>query len=748
MAKIIRKITGLKPGQNYLVTLKAKNTELSALDSPYPAIRFLTPTDNTIPGEIDNDTFFIYANYKSVMFVFEPTTDIDVDRYKYELYADAAGTNLVSSGTATATVFTVDVPNNSQSETDIDSEEEVKYYGRIKTVDTSGNESGWTPSSGLKESSPTQLIESAHIRNLTASKITAGTISAHEIILKQQGVQTSISAPANMAILRSSDYNGSYNNSTGQWSSGTSGWVIAGNGYAEFSSASIRGGIKASSVFIDANNRWKTNATGATISTPEFKVGSNTQYVHWDGNTLTVQGTLKLPSGSEPVDEDGAADAAKGVIIDGFIGGLTINSTQMYYGAGSFANSNTAFYVAKNDSTGQANFSLGNKLTWDSSSNTLSIQGTLKFPDGSTPGTFDNGDAITDGSIGGLTINATKIFFGTGTYNNTNTAFYIDNTGKFSLKDKLSWDGSTLSINGNITSTSGSIGPWSINSSGISNQSGIRAVNLYPAINNQDHDVLYSQWGDFITKVRAFGMHVTAGAGTATYDTSVYVPGDLQTAEYVRVGLGILPLFINDPISIGQFSPTVGIASTEGLTFSALYNFQSDIVNFGIAIGYTNQGTAGYYIMANDDANTRFRITISAPSDRRLKSDIENISFQENNKLYSLLPREYILSDNYPIESMRGKKQVGLIADEVQDILPEIVLMDAIERHIVHSWISDGNSLTEEQMNLYGDGRYEFAEDGVYKSAEYQQIDYSALIPRLLGTIIDLNKRLVDLENL
>jgi len=105
------------------------------------------------------------------------------------------------------------------------------------------------------------------------------------------------------------------------------------------------------------------------------------------------------------------------------------------------------------------------------------------------------------------------------------------------------------------------------------------------------------------------------------------------------------------------------------------------------------------------------------------------------------------LSDNYPIESMRGKKQVGLIADEVQDILPEIVLMDAIERHIVHSWISDGNSLTEEQMNLYGDGRYEFAEDGVYKSAEYQQIDYSALIPRLLGTIIDLNKRLVDLEN-
>jgi len=297
MAKIIRKITGLKPGQNYLVTLKAKNTELSALDNAYPAIRFLTPTDNTIPSAIDNDTFFIYANYKSVMFVFEPTTDIDVDKYKYELYADAAGTNLISSGTATASVFTIDVPNNSQSETDTDSEEQVKYYGRIKTVDTSGNESGWTPSSGLKESSPTQLIESAHIRNLTASKITAGTINAHEIILKQQGAQTSISAPANMAILRSSDYNGSYNNSTNQWSPGTSGWVIAGNGYAEFATASLRGGLRAESVFINADNRWRRNSTN-TDSSSEFKVGSSSKYLLYDGTNLTFTGNLSAVGGT------------------------------------------------------------------------------------------------------------------------------------------------------------------------------------------------------------------------------------------------------------------------------------------------------------------------------------------------------------------------------------------------------------------------------------------------------------------
>lgn len=115
MAKIIKKITGLKPGQNYLFTLKAKNTEISAIDIAYESIRIQTPIDQTIPGTIEESTFFIYGNYKSVMFSFEPTTDLDVKEYEYELYSDALGTNLISTGKASATVFTVDVPDNTRS---------------------------------------------------------------------------------------------------------------------------------------------------------------------------------------------------------------------------------------------------------------------------------------------------------------------------------------------------------------------------------------------------------------------------------------------------------------------------------------------------------------------------------------------------------------------------------------------------------------------------------------------------------
>ena len=57
---------------------------------------------------------------------------------------------------------------------------------------------------------------------------------------------------------------------------------------------------------------------------------------------------------------------------------------------------------------------------------------------------------LTGGTISGITISATKLYEGAGTFNNSNTGFYLDNTGQFSLKDKLSFNGTTLSVSGDI----------------------------------------------------------------------------------------------------------------------------------------------------------------------------------------------------------------------------------------------------------------------------------------------------------
>jgi hypothetical protein len=65
-----------------------------------------------------------------------------------------------------------------------------------------------------------------------------------------------------------------------------------------------------------------------------------------------------------------------------------------------------------------------------------------------------------DAGVNKITIDGTAttpaIYYGTGTYNNANTPFYFDALGKFSLKDQLTWNGSTLSIKGSLNVTQAS----------------------------------------------------------------------------------------------------------------------------------------------------------------------------------------------------------------------------------------------------------------------------------------------------
>jgi hypothetical protein len=95
-----------------------------------------------------------------------------------------------------------------------------------------------------------------------------------------------------------------------------------------------------------------------------------------------------------------------------------------------------------------------------------------RLADGGFSGTFIDGTTVFAPVIGGtagyisgkftvgappnsIVLDATtstrRIYIGTGTYNNTNTKVYLDSDGKFSLTDKLTFDGTNLSINGNGT---------------------------------------------------------------------------------------------------------------------------------------------------------------------------------------------------------------------------------------------------------------------------------------------------------
>ena len=458
MATIKKTIQNLKPGKQYLLTVKPKNSDVNATLNPTSAVRFVVPTDATTPEELGN--LIIVGNYKSIMISFNPSNEADLRGYNYEVYLPESiqqvgssysiisGQTPFLSGFSAANVISIDVPENTGSSNSIDSNTGVTtttttekvYFARGQSIDTSGNKSSWTP---ITASSATTLIDSAHIVNLTASKLTAGTIGAHTITLA-----------GGTSVIKSSTFDG-VDVGGGSYANATTGWLINGSGRAYFYDATIAGsidigGFDSGSFHVDSEgNLWlgsgtlvnapfkvlkegdvtaKTlTLTGITelstdpssnakiylgngnynnLDTP-FYVDNTSKFslgdkLTWDGTTLSVKGNLKLADGTDAINASDAEDIANTAVdglesdiyTDGFIGGLTINSTQMYYGAGSFAAANTAFYVAKNTSTGQADFSLGNKLTWDGS--TLNISGNVVITSGPTLTAISNAQSTAD----------------------------------------------------------------------------------------------------------------------------------------------------------------------------------------------------------------------------------------------------------------------------------------------------------------------------------------------------------------
>lgn len=253
---------------------------------------------------------------------------------------------------------------------------------------------------------------------ITAREIVAGTITANEL-------SSNIVLVNN--IIRSSNF---INNTTTQ-----TGWAIYSNGTGIFNSVNIRGNIYLSNTGGSSFNSSNT-ALYADIN-GRFSLKDK---LTWDGNTLTIRGTLQFPDGSTP----GTFDNGDGLSA-GTIGGITINNTDI---RGNYSAGVSGFLISSN---GNAEF------------NNVTVRGDLRFANNTIPGTFDNGDALTGGSIGGVVISPTSIYAGAGSWASSNTPFYLDVNGFFSLKEKLYWNPTT-----NLLTISGSMSASTISGSSMS----------------------------------------------------------------------------------------------------------------------------------------------------------------------------------------------------------------------------------------------------------------------------------------
>jgi hypothetical protein len=224
---------------------------------------------------------------------------------------------------------------------------------------------------------------------------------------------------------------------------------------------------------LNAYNYWYLDGSNAKV-----KFGGETNYVSWDGSSLTQNGaaigggsivgtSIDIPDITTPLFKVTSA----GVVTakSGTIGGVTISATKIYLGTGTYGNANTPFYV---DTSNQVSFGsklkfTGGVLTIDGngtfsgalSAATGSFTGSLSAATGSFAGSLDAVDGTFNGlvSVAGIKVGLEACGVGVdGLYINSNN--YWDENGNFKAGGSASyiyWDGTTFAIKGDITGSTG-----------------------------------------------------------------------------------------------------------------------------------------------------------------------------------------------------------------------------------------------------------------------------------------------------
>jgi hypothetical protein len=292
------------------------------------------------------------------------------------------------------------------------------------------------------------------------------------------------------------------------------------------------------------------DGTGPTQYKPRFslKNATGTNYLRWTGTALEVSGDLNIVAG-------GSGNA----------------STQAYANNSASSSAAIALTSAANIANLTASAAFQN-----------AVAKTQQLADGAFPGTFISSNFIyspvvagVNGyfsntfkvGINGITLDGTnkKIYIGTGTYNNANTPFYVDNANKFSLGNKLFFDGNNLTITGRVTADSGNIGGWLIDGTILRDEnSNIKLNPSVPAIE------IYDDTDVKRLDIRKGALSSPGTSGTVTitpplfneelandtyYSFSWDGVGDYRSAAYNSFTPSTTGTYINATPSWGGLSP-------------------------------------------------------------------------------------------------------------------------------------------------------------------------------------------------
>lgn len=360
-----------------------------------------------------------------------------------------------------------------------------------------------------------------------------------------------------------------------------------------------------------------------------------------------------------------------------------------------------------------------------------------------TTGTLQANQVINVGSTGnnitiqslGSTSPYSKLYKGTGTYNNSNTPFYVDGLGKFSLGSNLYFDGTgNLSITGAITATSGSftgsitsvqgnIGGFTIASDRLygTGDSAGTGLSLYPyrtymsglsslgafnaigdtrrmSIDADNIQVVQGSFGGTLRLNQWGGQIITGGLANSnmTINGNLTVTGstNFSSASFSSLSVGTLSVsndarvdnlnaqYLNGNVA-GDFVKIAGDATIGGSKTFSETTFFSGLIGITSNTRLSGSGWRPNSTNSSDLGNSTYLWrdlyragSTYTSSDVRLKTEIQDsdlgLSF-----INSIRPVKYKWSEVKSIEQNEEESRVGVryhygfIAQEIKNIAPE-----------------------------------------------------------------------------
>ena len=231
------------------------------------------------------------------------------------------------------------------------------------------------------------------------------------------------------------------------------------------------------------------------------------------------------------------------------------------------------------------------------------------------------------------------------------------------------------------------------------------SLNLYRVSQNP-----YGVYG-----IKAHVLTQSVAPTSSIYGVYSYADATATTTSFdsFKQVIGVYGKAMSSTANVNKFSAGVaGVAhSNRGV---GVYGAITSDINYSLPVGWGAASYAGYFAGNVRVTGTMSAATITQMSDYRLKTDIQDLSSASFNKIMNLRPVSYKFNPadtfNYVYSADAKEMQVrhyGLIAQEVQNVLPNIVYED-------------------------GDG--------------YLSINYTELIPLLISTLQEQQLQIADLQ--